>query len=79
MVNPDENKAASIHDVVQLTPDFRNPAFAGALGAVSDVKASGVIVYVTAPSKDNKGTMHYYVHADWTQFVLIGGKIVWPT
>lgn len=65
-------------DIVQLTPDVRNRAFAGCLMVVTEPKSWGAQGYVqlVGDTTDAPGGQAYY-RATWDEMEATGGQAQW--
>lgn len=68
----------SAGDIVQLSPDVRNAAFACCLMVVTELKPWGAQGYVQAlgDARDAPGGRAYY-RATWDEMEPTGGKVAW--
>lgn len=66
-------------DIVQLSPDVGNKAFACCFMVVSEPKAFGAQGYVQGlgESRDKPSGGQAYYRAKWEEMELTGGKAVW--
>lgn len=64
-------------DIVQLSPECRNPMFAGGLMTVTEVKPWGAQGYVQALGQDGKPGGQAYYRAQTDEMERTGGKAVW--
>lgn len=63
-------------DVVQLSPETVNPAFAGALMVVTEPKKWGAQGYVSVLGSNGQQSGQAHYRAKWEEFEYIG-KAVW--
>jgi hypothetical protein len=63
-------------DVVQLSPDARNPMFAACMMTVTEPRSWGAQGYVQALGENGKGGRQAYYRATWDEMELVG-KAVW--
>lgn len=59
-------------DVVQLSPECRNPMFAYCMATVSEHRSWGAIVYVQALGEDGQPGGQAYYRAKWEEIELVG-------
>lgn len=68
----------AVGDIVQLTPDASNRAFAFCLMVVTEVKGFGAqgYVQVLGEAADAPGGQAYY-RANWDEMTHTGGRVRW--
>lgn len=65
-------RAVVADDIVQLSPDAKNPMFAGCLLVVTEVKTWGVQGYVQALGEHGQPGGQAYYRAEWDEVELVG-------
>lgn len=70
-MRPDDHPLEA-SDVVQLSPDTDNPAFAGTMLVVTEVRGWGVVGYVQALGTAEGPGGLAYLRATWEQIEYVG-------
>jgi hypothetical protein len=74
----DKDPTLKAGDLVQLSPECRNPLFSGCIMTVTEPKPWGAQGYVQAlGSGDEKPGGQAYYRAEWQEMERTGGVAVW--
>jgi len=75
----EKGKELHVGEIVQLSPDVGNPAFAYCFMVVTEPKPWGAQGYVyTLGTRDGPGGQAYY-RAKWEEMAWTGGRAEWMT